>query len=234
MAVERSKASLNSHVRISKRKYSLIVQCFCHDLTATVTANIGRINRNTANRYFSLFNQVIIQAAVQERYQIGFENGIEVDESYFGAKRIRGKRGRGAGGKTIVLGLRKRSGSVYADVISDTRRETVMPIIRRVIQSGSDIYTDGWRSYDALAVYGYNHKKVRHDKNEFAREDGTHINGIESYWSWTKRRAIKFNGVKRTEFGNFLLISEWRFNHRGTIEQDMKKLLRLAHKRNSL
>lgn len=95
-----------------------------------------------------------------------------------------------------------------------------MPIIKRVVQSGSDIYTDGWRSYDALAVYGYNHKSVKHNENEFVRGDA-HVNGIESYWSWTKRRSIKFNGIKKTEFVQFLLESEWRFNHRDTIEKDV-------------
>lgn len=72
-----------------------------------------------------------------------------------------------------------------------------MPIIRKVVSSGSDIYSDGWRSYDALAVYGYNHKKVKHTENEFAREDGTHINGVESYWSWVKRKLNKFNGISK-------------------------------------
>ena len=32
---------------------------------------------------------------------------VEVDESYFGARRVRGKRGRGARGKTPVVGLLK-------------------------------------------------------------------------------------------------------------------------------
>ena len=59
--------------------------------------------------------------------------------------------------------------------------------------SGSDIYTDGWRSYDPLAVYGYNHKKVIHKDNEFAKEGETHINGIESFWLFVKRRFVKFN-----------------------------------------
>jgi len=30
---------------------------------------------------------------------------IEVDESYFGKRHVKGKRGRGASGKTIVLGI---------------------------------------------------------------------------------------------------------------------------------
>lgn len=174
---------------------------------------------------------MVCLAALEERQRSGLANGIEIDEAYIGAKLIRGKRGRGAGGKIIVLGLRKREGRVYADVIPDVLKQTLMPIIKRVVQSGLDIYTDGWRSYDALAVYGYNHKSVKHHENEFVRED-EHVNGIESYWSWTKRRAIKFNGIKKTEFSQFLLESEWRFNHRDTIEKDVRLLLK-AYRKNS-
>jgi len=164
--------------------------------------------------------------ALEERLDIDLSNGIEVDESYFGPRRVRGKRGRGARGKTIVLGLLKRNGKVYCEIIKSAEREALMPIIRRVVRSGSDIYSDGWRSYDALAVYGYNHKKVKHDENEFAREDGTHINGVESYWSWTKRRLSKFNGISKGLFAQYLLESEWRFNHRDSIRKDLRKLLK--------
>ena len=82
-----------------------------------------------------------------------------------------------------------------------------MPIIRRVVKSGADIYTDGWRSYDALVLYGYNHKKVRHTESEFVNEDA-HVNGIKSYWSWTKRRLAQFNGMTQRQFGEYLLESE--------------------------
>ena len=225
MLLERAKAPIIRRIRISTKKYSLIVKCFSLDITAVTTAKLSLVNRNTVNKYYAVCKYVIYEAALQERHEIGFANGIEIDEAYFGAKRIRGKRGRGAGGKTIVLGLRKRNGSVYADIIPDVQRRTLFPIIRRVVRSGSDIYTDGWRSYDALAIYGYNHKTVKHEENEFARGD-THVNGIESYWSWAKRRAIKFNGIKKSEFAHFLLESEWRFNHRDTIESDIRLLLK--------
>lgn len=39
------------------------------------------------------------------RVSLHFTGEIELDESYFGAKRVRGKRGRGAYGKTIVFGV---------------------------------------------------------------------------------------------------------------------------------
>jgi transposase len=212
--------------RISRQKYTILFNSFVADIPARKAAHIASVNRKTVNRYFTFFRIVIQQSAQSEREMISLHNGIEVDESYFGPKRVRGKRGRGAGRKIIVFGLLKRNGKVYTNIIPNAQKEAVMPIIRRVVQSGSDIYSDGWKSYDALAVYGYNHKKVKHTENEFAREDGTHINGVESYWSWTKRRLAQFNGLTKQQFREYLLESEWRFNHRGMLSSDLKKLLR--------
>jgi len=48
---------------------------------------------------------------------------IEVDESFFGARRVRGKRGRGASGKVPVIGLLKRNGKVYTQVVVNCSRE---------------------------------------------------------------------------------------------------------------
>lgn len=218
---------IHNRRRISRQKYSIIFAGFEADIAAVTVTKIAHVNRKTADRYYGIFREVILTAAVIERREQNLHNGIELDESYFGAKRIRGKRGRGAGGKIIVFGLLKREGSVYTQIVSSAQRAELMPIIRRVVASGSEIYSDGWRSYDALAIYGYNHKKVRHDENEFAREDGTHINGVESYWSWMKRRLHKFNGIPKKQFATHMIESEWRFNHRTTLARDLKKLLRL-------
>lgn len=207
-------------IRISRKKYGLLRRCFVADLTASQAGQIALVNRNTANRYYNFFRDLVIEAEVLERSFYGIRNGAEIDESYFGPKRVRGKRGRGAGRKVIVFGLRRRSGNVYTEIVPDVTKKALLPIIRRTVKSGSDIYSDGWCSYDALAIYGYNHKKVKHEDNEFAKDSETHINGIESFWAWTKRRLNKFNGVSKREFKRYLLESEWRFNHRdGTMKQ---------------
>ncbi len=215
--------------RISREKFGLLVKCFAVDLTATQTGKVLGLNRNTVNRYFTFFRQLLTNQALKEREEEQIANGVEIDESYFGPRRQRGKRGRGAGKKIVVLGLLKRNGKVYAQIIPDASREEIMPIIRQTVKSGADIYTDGWRSYDALAIYGYNHKKVNHEKNDFAHQD-VHINGVESFWSWTKRRLAKFNGIPKTLFGTNLLESEWRFNHRSDILKAVRKLTRFRRR----
>lgn len=206
-----------------------MVKSFALDFTATQAGKFLGLNRNTVNRYFAYFRYLVISVAISERQKEKISNGVEIDESYFGPRRQRGKRGRGAARKIVVLGLLKRNGRVYAEIIPDASQPEIMPIIRATVKSGADIYTDGWRSYDALAVYGYNHKKVNHEKSEFVKED-VHINGVESFWSWTKRRLAKFNGVPKPMFGANLLESEWRFNHRSDILRAVRKLTRFRRR----
>lgn len=229
MPVSSSKLEVVKRRRISGRKFSFLVKCFALDLTASQTAKLIPLNRNTVNRYFTHLRHLLLSEALGERKEEKIGNGVEIDESYFGPRRQKGKRGRGATSKIVVLGLLKRGGKVYAEIVPDASQSEILPIIRATVKGGADIYTDGWRSYDALAIYGYNHKKVHHEKNDFAHGD-VHINGVESFWSWTKRRLVKFNGVPKTLFGVNLLESEWRFNHRSDILQAVRKLARFRRR----
>ena len=89
-----------------------------------------------------------------------------------------------------------------------------MPIIARLVaKSKSNVYTDKWKSYDGLVLSGYKHYRINHSK-EFARSHN-HINGIESFWSYVKRKMRKHNGIPRHKFLLYLKESEFRFNHRG-------------------
>ena len=103
--------------KISKRKFSELNKHFVWELTAVQSCKISGLNRNTINRYFNFFRFLIYQSAIKERDSLQINNGVEVDESYFGLKRVRGKRGRGAGRKVVVFGLLKRNGRVYTQII---------------------------------------------------------------------------------------------------------------------
>jgi len=128
--------------------------------------------------------------------------------------------------KIAVIGLLQRAGQVFTSPVDSCTKDQLLPVILAKVKQGADIYTDGWTSYDALAIYGFNHKKVKHDDNEFSAGDGNHINGIESFWSFAKRRLAKFNGIRKAFFSDYLLETEWRFNHRDTMEPVLKQLVR--------
>ena len=205
--------------KISTLKLRLIVKCFISDITSTASSEIIQVNRNTTNRVYNLFRECIFQDEFQSRKQFSIHTESELDESYFGPSRVKGKRGRGAGSKTIVFGILKRKGNVYLTIIDKASKDKMLPVILRKIAYGADIYTDKWKSYDALALYGYDHHQVDHGSDEFSREGIYHVNGIESCWSFIKRRLAKFNGIPRRQFMKHLIESEWRYNNRVTLEK---------------
>ena len=91
------------------------------DITATATAKIVGVNRNTVNRYFNIIREKIFKESLKEtEKEIGT---FELDESYFGAKRVRGKRGRGAAGKTPVFGLLKRRDKVFTKIVQIAQKK---------------------------------------------------------------------------------------------------------------
>ena len=109
----------------------------------------------------------------------------------------------------------------------DCSKATLQGIIRGHIELDSVINTDGWRGYDGLVNIGFNkYLRVNHGDNEFACGD-QHINGIESFWSYVKKRLIKFNGIDKKMFDLHLKETEYRFNHRHrNLYLDLLKLLR--------
>jgi transposase-like protein len=143
------------------------LKCFCEDIPATSTANLSAINRNTVQRIFTLLRDKIVDMAIAESKP--FVGDIEVDESYFGPRRVRGKRERGASGKIPVLGLNKRQGRVFLSVVKNCSKAELMPILQGRIVEGSDVYTDSWKAYDELLTNGHKHHRVHHHENEFAR-----------------------------------------------------------------
>ena len=110
--------------------------------------------------------------------------------------------------------LLKRNGKVFVTVVPNCSKEALMPVIQGKILEGSTIHTEGWRAYDGLILNGYDHYRVYHNQNEFARGK-SHVNGIvECFWSFAKRRLAKFNGLPSKSFVLHLKEYKFRFNHR--------------------
>jgi transposase-like protein len=215
-------------IKLSRYVFKKLLWYFCLDLTATQIALLTGLNRNTINRYVNIFRRLIFSFQVTELKR--FKGDIELDESYFGPRRLKGtaitKRGRGTH-KQPVFGIYERHGRVYTEIIPNCHSRTLHAIITGKVALASTIYSDSWRGYDGLVDMGYNkHFRIKHHRNEFARKKGVHINGIESFWSFTKRRLTKFNGTKK----NFLLHlkeCEWRWDKKPQqLQQEMNRLLK--------
>lgn len=115
---------------------------------------------------------------------------VELDEAYVGGRHP-GKRGRGAAGKTIVMGLKERGGRMIANVIPDVKKETLRQVVKQTVEPGSIVSTDELMSYGLLAPDGYKHGTVKHGEKEWQyydyRHDAWHhTNSVESFWKLFK------------------------------------------------
>jgi len=110
--------------KLSSYRVKKVVECFCLDLTATQTAGLLKLNRKTINALYHRFRLLIGLQRMSERRE--FRGVVEVDESYFGANRVRGRalprlRGRGTR-KQPVFGIFERKGEVYTEIIETAAR----------------------------------------------------------------------------------------------------------------
>ena len=199
--------------KISEAKFRQIIKMFSLDLTATQITVIVGLNPKTID---TLINKIRARILLMSPIHSRSTGEFEADESYFGPRRSKGKRGRGASNKTIVFGLYKRDGKVYTEIVPDVKAKTLQAIIRGHANIESVIHTDGWKGYDGLVDFGYEkHYRVKHADNEWSDGNGSHINGIESFWGYAKHRLNKFKGIPRDRFNLHLKETEFRFNHRG-------------------
>ncbi|WP_075606621.1 IS1595 family transposase [Glaesserella parasuis] len=195
-----------THCKLKKSIQKKLLEFFVLEVTARSAADLLVIQPNSAIPFYRKIREVNLALEADEV----FDGQIELDESYFDGTR-KGKRGRGAVGKTAVFGLLKRDGKVYTVVVPNIQSATLLPIIREKVKPDSIVYTDFYRSYDVLDVSEFNHFRINHSTH-FA-EKQNHVNGIENFGNQAKRHLRKFNGIPKAHFELYLKECEWRFNH---------------------
>lgn len=112
---------------------------------------------------------------------------VELDEAYVGGRKSGGKRGRGAPGKTIVMGLAEREGRMKAVVIPNVKKDTLRAVVLDNVEPGAVVSTDELYSYNLLTGDGFEHGSVKHGAGEYSRYDYRsgntfHVNTVEGFW----------------------------------------------------
>lgn len=145
---------------------------------------------------------------------------VESDEAYVGGVRHGGKRGRGAPGKTIVMGMKERGGRLVTEVIPDVKKATLRDVVNRNVETGSTVSTDELFSYGLLEGDGYTHGTVKHGAKEWAYYDYRHgvthhVNHVESFWKLFKASVRSTHiHVSAKYMDRYLGEFTFRSNHR--------------------
>jgi transposase-like protein len=157
--------------------------------------------------------QRIRYAVEHKEFKKPLSGAVEIDETYIGGRRS-GVRGRGAAGKTPVIGIFQREGHIRCEAVTNVKTRTVAPIVRETVSVGSTLMTDEFGIYPNIARQGYEHKVVNHGTGEYVNGDA-HTNNLEGFWSHLKR-GIKgvYIQVSRKHLNKYCKEYEFRFNHR--------------------
>ncbi len=142
-----------------------------------------------------------------------FSGEVEADETYVGGTR-HGTRGRGAEGKTAVIGIVQRKGHVMASVVPNVKRSTIVPLITKKVAADAVLYTDEFPSYDHFTRIGFTHRRIEHGAKVYARGK-VHTNNIEGFWSLVKRGISGvYHAVSPKYLQSYLNEYTFRYNHR--------------------
>jgi transposase len=191
-----------------RREVGIVTGFYQQQPAYRVARDLG-VDYQTVTRAYQHLREALYHVAELEAGKLKGE--IEIDEGYFGGRR-KGKRGRGAAGKSVVLGLLERDGRVYTKVVEQVTADALMTHIKNHTRKGSVYYTDTFRSYNSLRRWGKHHR-LNHSK-AFAHRGKNHINGIEGFWSFAKHILYNYRGVSKYHFPMYLKEVEYRFNHR--------------------
>ncbi len=203
------KGSILEKTKISFSKFIIALKLFELEVPVLRASKELGLFYNTVHKLFTLIRERIYEFTSKDDLLSG---EIEADESYFGGRR-RGKRGRGAEGKIPVFGILERNGMVKVEVVRDVKAETLLRETIKKVKRGSLIYTDKFRGYDGLVMYGFKHERIDHSKR-FANGN-VYINGIEGFWGFAKERLLRFHGLSPRLFPLYLKELEFRYNTRG-------------------
>ena len=217
-------------LRLTPGEWRRLLRWFVLGQSAAVIAQEARLERKRVLRALILVRQAMVRDVPTV-----FSGVVEVDETYLGgawknrrlATRVQGtKRGRGTT-KQAVFGILCRGGQMWAQVVPNVEAKTLLSLLRQRVSAGSVVCSDTFPSYTGVAAGGYVHRLVDHSQ-AFSDRKGSHVNGLEGFWGYLKRRLAAKGGIRRERLPLYLAEYVWRYNHRRlSVSERVKNLLKL-------
>jgi len=224
----------NLPLRLTRDEWKHIIRLFLMEQNSNSIIERTRFERRRVFRALTKI-RIVLAKDVPEI----FSGTVEVDETYVGGqwknkrKSIRDhgtKRGRGTK-KQPVFGILCRNGQVWAEVVDDVEADTLQPLISSKVSTGSTVCSDTWKAYTGIAARGYVHRLVNHGERLYSDGNGNHINGLEGFWGFLKRKLASKGGITKQKLPLYLAEYLWRYNHRNDSDRiKMRRILLLLEK----
>lgn len=194
--------SKNRYVRrakISEYKFRKLVKYFAEDLSATQISMLTQINRNTVNRYLNEIRERIVEFCEQYSPIPESEKDNTEGRSQTLSERV-----------SSNLGLLKRRGKVYATLVANYTSEKVRTLLNLATKSDNrdlKVHSVDVNEEDGVIAIGYDDLPLYIDKPSY-------VENLDTFWSFTRERLGKFQGLAKHKFYLHLKECEFRFNFR--------------------
>ena len=214
--------------QLTLKTLALLVACWCDKRKIGVAAIDCNISTKTVSKYYQEFRFIVegLYRNDLSKNPLGNTGGIiQIDEShFFGAKYNLGK--------ALVYkqlwffgAIDDLTNRVSIEKCESRSEDDLVPMIMSMCNTGSTIWSDSWKSYNNLNLYGFHHSNVNHKNNFRDPITGVHTNKIEGNWNALKK-FIRENNVKdRDSVESY--VHEWCFrrNIGTTFEKCWKAIL---------
>ncbi len=194
-------------LHLTREQWKEIIRWFLLEQSSQNIAIRTSLERGRVLRALTIIRRALIRDVPEI-----ISGTVEVDETYLGGqwrnkrKIVRDagtKRGRGTK-KQPVFGILYRNGTVWAEIVNDVEVGTLQPLITRQVSPGSVVCSDPWRAYTGIASRGFVHRLVNHGDRQYSDGKGNHINGLEGFWGYLKRKLASKGGIRREKLPLYL------------------------------
>ena len=182
-----------------------------------------KISKRTVIEWSTFFRETCLTVMLERSEQI-WGNGVEVevDESKFGKHKYH--KGHKVEGQWVFGGREKCNKSkIFMILVSNRKKSTVLPIIKKWIKPGTIIHSDCWKAYSDLKLHGYTHVTVNHSKEFINQETAACMNSIECDWQHVKVGRPRY-GIHKGPHTGYLTEFMWR--HKNYNKDKFIELLR--------
>lgn len=139
---------------------------------------------------------------------------VEIDETHIGGKKLRKGVKAGKNAKINVLGMVERNGRVHMQVISDSKIESIRPVVEaKLSPEASQVITDSAAVYTQI-IPKEKHTETNH-KEELRTMGELSTKTIEGAFSLFKRGLIgSYHKLSKDHLDSYLQEFCWRYNRR--------------------
>jgi transposase-like protein len=165
------------------------------------------IDKQTVTQWYKKFRETSCWLVEQRLSgQIGTQGDIiELDECQIGRRKHH--TGRKRKDCWVFGGLIRGSAppSFFIEIVRNRKRVTLLEVLQRRANAAALIVTDGWRSYQDLALHGFNHSWVNHCENFVSPVDPeVHTQGIENLWGGLRKFLNRKGSYTRLHLAAYL------------------------------